>query len=107
MGRRIAVVQTVGVVWAGFVLAMLLAARPSVTPDARAFVTAAGLVAIAAALGAVGTAGRSPNSAGAFLVVSALAAPTFGALWLNIVPLVVGLRILFGRRRATTAEPLA
>jgi hypothetical protein len=104
VGRQLTLVRATGLAWAVFVAAVLASALPTVSADAVAFVSAAGLVSILASLGAALTARRSPSSAGAFLVVAALAAPTFGLVWLNLVPLAVGVHSLRGTRRAPAID---
>jgi hypothetical protein len=95
-----------GVVWAGFVLGIGLFARPDVNHDARVLVAVAYLVAVVAALGATWAADRGRSTlAGAALIVAGIAAPTFGAVVLDLVPIAIGAALLVRavRRRGMLA----
>jgi hypothetical protein len=103
VGRRLTVARWLAASWAVFVATLVLSARATVEPDALAFVSTAGLVSVLASVAAAVVVRRSPQSAGALLVVAALSAPTFGAVWLNAVPLVMGILVLRdGRPRSAT-----
>ena len=79
----------VGFAWAGFVAGALVFGTSDVARGAQWLVLVAGVVTAGAALAASQMALAHPRRAGALLVVAA-AAPTFAAMWLNLVPLVLG-----------------
>jgi hypothetical protein len=84
------VARVLGPVWATFVTAMAVVALPTVNSDAVWLVTLAAALAVAAAVASACTIAGRPRVAGALLVVAAVTAPTFGAVWLNTVPLLIG-----------------
>jgi hypothetical protein len=96
----------IGVVWAGFVIGIGLFVRPDIDHDARVLVAGAFVVAVAAALTAAVASDRGSSIlAGAALVVAGIAAPTFAAVWLDVVPIAVGGALLVRavRRRGMLA----
>ena len=106
-------VSILGVVWATLGLAIAFTALGSVNADARPFLAGASVVFPLAAFGAAFAASRNRlRLAGALLLVS-VATPTYFALALNAVPLVIGILLVsgalpprpsFGRRYAEAVE---
>jgi len=84
------VARVLGLVWSAFVIAMAVVALPTVNGDTAWLVALAAAVATAAALASAATVAARPRLAGGLLVVAAVTAPTFSAVWLNLVPLLFG-----------------
>ncbi len=81
--------------WAGFVVVFGLAIRSDVNDDARVLVMGATVLAVVAALTTVVAIDRGrPMLAGGALVVAGIAAPTFAAVWFDLLPVGVGLALL-------------
>ncbi|MBI1843670.1 MAG: hypothetical protein HYR89_03530 [Actinobacteria bacterium] len=101
VAKLVRVVRVLGPVWAAFAIGMAVVALPDVNSDAVWVVTLAAIVAAAASVAAGFTVVRRPRLAGALLVVAAFTAPTFAAIWLNVIPLLIGL-VLVARAEVHT-----
>jgi hypothetical protein len=87
--------QWLAVLWVGFVIGIAVVAHGDVTGSGSILVASATVVAVLASVYAVVEldAGRR-TAAGVALIVAAIAAPTFMAEILNVVPLVVGILLV-------------
>ena len=98
-----------GWAWAGFVVVFGLAVRTDVDDDARVLVMVATVLAVLASLTAVvGVDRRRPVIAGVALVVAGVAAPTYAAVWFDVVPVGVGVAMLVRsarQRRSLLTQP--
>ena len=82
--------RVLGLLWAAFVTTFFVVAMPTVNSDALWLVVPAAAVAVAAAVAAAITVPDRPRFGGALLVIAAIAAPTFAAVWVNVIPLLIG-----------------
>lgn len=100
--------QGLAAIWAGFVIGIVVWVHGDVTGSGSILVASAAVVAVLASLYAVvALADGHRRAAGVALVVAAIAAPTFAAEALNLLPLLVGLVLLTRAGHREQARVLA
>jgi hypothetical protein len=100
--------QGLAAVWAGFVIGMVVWVHGDVTGSGSILVASAAVIAVLASLyGIVALDAGHRTAGGISLVVAAIAAPTFAAEVLNLLPLAVGLLLVAGVGHREQAQVLA
>ena len=100
--------QALAALWAGFVIGIVVWVHGDVSGSGSILVACAAVVALLASLDAIVALDSGHRTAGGVaLIVAAVAAPTFMAEALNLVPLVLGILLVAGVGEREQARVLA
>lgn len=98
-------VRWVAIVWVALALPLVGASLPDVNQDARLLVVLAASTAVASTMLAIWSAHTDHvRRSGWYLVIGGAAMPTFAFVWINLVPIAIGLIVAAGFRNSGSSR---